>query len=77
MSVVLPLERQNKKKKSRFSEEEQIAILKQVRAGATVVTTCAKHNIGMQTYDGGSASLEGWKWMRRGACAELKGRTGG
>jgi putative transposase len=39
-------------KKSRFSDEEKIAILKEVRAGATVVTTCAKHNIGVQTYHG-------------------------
>jgi transposase-like protein len=37
-------------KKSRFSDEEKIAILKEVRAGATVVATCAKHNIGLQTY---------------------------
>ncbi len=33
-------------KKSRFSDEEKIAILKEVRAGSTVVATCAKHNIG-------------------------------
>ena len=39
-------------KKSRFSDEEKIAILKEVRAGATVVATCAKHNIGVQTYHG-------------------------
>ena len=39
-------------KKSRFSDEEKIGILREVRAGATVVTTCAKHNIGVQTYHG-------------------------
>ncbi len=39
-------------KKSRFSDEEKIGILKEVRAGATVVATCAKHNIGVQTYHG-------------------------
>ena len=52
MRVVLPLERQNEMKKSRFSDEEKIAILKEVRGGATVVATCAKHNIGVQTYHG-------------------------
>jgi len=39
-------------KKSRFSDEQKIAILKEVRAGATVVATCAKHNVGVQTYHG-------------------------
>jgi putative transposase len=39
-------------KQSRFSDEQKIAILKEVRAGATVVATCAKHNIGVQTYHG-------------------------
>ncbi len=38
-------------KKSRFSDEE-IAILKEVRAGNTIVATCAKHNIAVQTYHG-------------------------
>lgn len=37
-------------KKSRFSDEEKIAILKEVRSGATVVATCAKHNLSVQTY---------------------------
>jgi putative transposase len=37
-------------KKSRFSEEQKIAILKEVRAGNTVVATCAKHNLAVQTY---------------------------
>jgi transposase-like protein len=32
-------------KKSQFSEEQKIAILKEVRAGNTIVTVCAKHNI--------------------------------
>ena len=39
-------------KKSRFSDEEKIAILKEVRAGSTVVATCAKHNIAGATYHG-------------------------
>jgi putative transposase len=39
-------------KKSRFSEEQKIGILRQVRAGSTVAAVCAKHNIGVQTYYG-------------------------
>lgn len=69
MDVVLPLERQNEMKKSRFSDEEKIAILKEVRAGGTVVATCAKHNIGVQTY-------HGWKWMKRDGCGRWRKRTG-
>jgi len=37
-------------KKSRFSEEQKIAILKEVRAGHTIVAVCAKHNLAVQTY---------------------------
>ena len=39
-------------RKSQFSEEQKIAILKEVRAGNTIVTVCAKHNIAVQTYHG-------------------------
>ena len=39
-------------KKSRFSDEEKIAILKEVKAGTTVMATCAKHNIAVATYHG-------------------------
>lgn len=38
-------------RKSRFSEEQKIGILRQVRAGSTVKAVCA-HNIGMQAYHG-------------------------
>ena len=43
-------------KKSRFSEEQIVGILGEVKAGSTVKTVCAKHNIGEQTYYG---------WKRR------------
>lgn len=39
-------------KKSRFSEEQIVGILRQVRAGGTVAAVCAAHNIGVQTYYG-------------------------
>ena len=37
-------------RKSRFSEEQKIGILKQVRAGGTVAAVCAQHNLAIQTY---------------------------
>jgi putative transposase len=43
-------------RKSRFSEEQIVGILNEVKAGATVRWTCAKHNISEQSYYG---------WKRR------------
>lgn len=43
-------------KKSRFSEEQIVGILGEVKAGGTVRAVCAKHNLGEQTYYG---------WKRR------------
>ena len=37
-------------RKSRFSEEQKIGILKQVRAGSTIASVCAQHNLAIQTY---------------------------
>ena len=36
-------------KTSRFSEEQKIGILKEVRAGSTIKAVCAAHNIVEQT----------------------------
>ena len=63
-------------KKSRFSYEEKIAILKEVRAGATVVAACAKHNLWGANIPWVEAQIGGWKWTRRGAYERWRKRTG-
>lgn len=39
-------------KKSRFSEEQIIGILREARGETTVRAVCAQHNIGVQTFYG-------------------------
>ncbi len=39
-------------KKSRFTEEQIIGILREARGERTVAAVCAAHNIGVQTYYG-------------------------
>jgi putative transposase len=64
-------------KKSRFSEEQVVGILREVKAGSTVAAVCAKHNVGVQTYYGwkrryGGMEVNEVRQMR--ALAEENGR---
>lgn len=43
-------------KKSRYSEEQVVGILREAQGGMTVKEVCAKHNISEQTY---------YKWKRK------------
>jgi putative transposase len=49
-------------KKSRFSEEQVVGILREGQSGVPVKELCAKHNISEQTY---------YKWKRKYGAMEV------
>ena len=64
-------------KRSRFSEEQIIGILREAEAGSPVKAVCAAHNMGKGDVMRGSDSLEGWKSAKPQRLGGWKKRTRG
>ena len=63
-------------KRSRFSEEQIIAVLKEAEA-TSVKGACAKYNISDATYYNWKHKYGGMDVDKRGACERFKMRTDG
>ena len=63
-------------RKSRFSEEQIIGILREGQGGGTVKAVCAKHNVSEQTYYGWKRRYGGmavWRWDGRTGRSHCEG----
>ncbi len=63
-------------KRSRFSEEQVIGILREGEAG-NVKAVCAKHNISEPTYYLWKKKYGGWMLTKRDGCDLWKRKTAG
>lgn len=65
-------------KRSRFSEEQIIGILRQAEAGMRVVDLCRRYGISDATlFTSGGQSMAAWMFLTPCACASLRRRTPG
>ena len=48
-------------RKSRFSQEQIINILREVEGGQTVDAVCARHNLSKATFYGWRGSMAAWR----------------
>ena len=63
-------------KRSKYSEQQIIAILKAVEAGRAVKDVCREHEISDATYYNGNRSTAGCKPPTSGDCVSWKKKTG-
>ncbi len=59
-------------RKSLFTEEQIIGVLKEQEAGVAVAELCRKHGISQQTLTGGRPSMAVWKSAKPGGCVSWK-----
>ena len=52
-------------RRSRFSEEQVIGILKEHQAALGVAELCRKYGISDATFTSGARSMAGWRYRRR------------
>ena len=61
-------------KRSRFSEEQIIGVLKEHEAGTKTADLCRKHGISEATFYTGRAGSAGWMFGRLGGCGRWRAR---
>ena len=62
-------------KRSRFTEEQIIGILKEQEAGVTVADLCRKHGMSDASFYNWKAKYGGMEGPRRSGCARSRTRT--
>ena len=64
-------------RRSRFSDEQIVGILKEQEAGATAAELSRRHGISEQTFYAWKKKFGGWSTARRSASGSSRTRTGG
>jgi transposase len=64
-------------KRSRFREEQIIAILKEPEAGMATADMCRRHGVSSATFYKWKSKYGGWESPRRGVCGRSRRRTPG